>query len=547
MVGRRPQRSSAIRTDRAAKEPLRPAPRHRDRAPARSECQLSDAQEIASLGSWEIDFGAATLLVSDEMRRIFGWDREVCPSTVLILASVHPDDRPAVENWLSPPTEGRPCAEECFFRVLQDDGKAVLLYGRSRVARNKRGRQELLVGTVQDMTRLVAVEREAHQQASFYRGIFENSVWGIFQTTSDGQYLMANSALARIYGYETPTDLLSALTNIGGQLYVDPTRRDAFVREMRDKGVATGVESQVYRRDGSVIWISESCREVRTSDGRFLYYEGMVEEITGRKRTEEELRAALEAAAAANRAKSEFLGTMSHELRTPLNAIIGFSEVISGELLGPVGVPAYKTYATDVINSGRHLLTIINDILDFAKAESGRLSLREELLSVSSLVEETTRFLHQRAVASGLQMSVDSGQAAVAVRGDGPRLRQVLLNLLGNAIKFTPHGGKVDVRAYRNADGEVRIEVRDSGIGMREIDVVHAFEPFHQADGSHARNHEGTGLGLAICDRLMRLHGGRVQLSSELGRGTIATIVIPAERNACLAEAGKTDAKRLIA
>ncbi len=388
-------------------------------------------------------------------------------------------------------------------------------------------------------------ERETHRQASFYRGIFENSVWGIFQTTADGQYLTANTALARIYGYDTPTELLSALTNIGGQLYVDPMRRGAFVKEMRDKGVISGFESQVHRRDGSVIWISESCREVRAGDGSFLYYEGMVEEITSRKRTEDELRAALEAAAAANTAKSEFLGTMSHELRTPLNAIIGFSEVIHGELLGPVGVPAYKTYAADVIASGRHLLTIINDILDFAKAESGRLALREETLSLAALIDETMRFLQSRAIAGSLHMSVDLTLAPAVIRGDGPRLRQVLLNLIGNAIKFTPHGGRVELRGDQTAAGEVRIEIRDSGIGMSETDLAHAFEPFHQADGSHTRPHEGTGLGLAICDRLIRLHGGSVTLASELGRGTVATMILPPARNIGAETPDRSAGKRL--
>jgi PAS domain S-box-containing protein len=515
-------------------------PRHR----AHGEAQLSRVQAIAALGVWELDFGTGALSISDEARRIFGWDEGVAPSVALILAAVHPDDHAALSLFLSPPENGKPKIEECFFRLLSEERRGTLLYGRSGVALSKRGRPEVLVGVIQDMTRLVETERAAHQQAQFYRGIFENSIWGIFQTTADGHYLMANAALAHIYGYETPSTLLSALTNIGGQLYVDPTRRDAFVTEMRERGMLSGFESQIRRADGTTIWISESCREVRGDDGKFLYYEGMVEEITERKRVEEELRAAKEAAETANRAKSEFLGTMSHELRTPLNAIIGFSEVISGELLGPVGVPSYKTYAGDVLTSGRHLLMLINDILDFAKAESGRLALRDAPIDLPLLIEETIRFMGPRAEAGGVQLSADFTGAPVSVQGDETRLRQVLVNLLGNAIKFTPHGGRVDVRALVGSTDEVRIEVRDSGIGMSAADLARAFQPFQQADGSHARHHEGTGLGLAICDRLMRLHGGRVLLMSELARGTVATVIIPAERNLAATGAGDQARRR---
>jgi PAS domain S-box-containing protein len=374
------------------------------------------------------------------------------------------------------------------------------------------------------MTRLVETERAAHSQAQFYRGIFENSIWGIFQTTADGHYLMANTALAHIYGYDTVNALLSALTDIRVQLYVDPTRRDAFIKEMHERGIVSGFESQIYRGDGSVIWISESCREVRGGDGKFLYYEGMVEEITQRKRVEDELRSAKEAAETANRAKSEFLGTMSHELRTPLNAIIGFSEVIGSELLGPVGVPAYKTYIGDILASGRHLLMLINDILDFARAESGRVALSEAKIDLYGLIEDTIRFLGTRAEAGGVRLSADFTAAPAYVMADETRLRQVLLNLVGNAVKFTQRDGRVDVRALVGSGGEIRIEVRDSGIGMTADDLARAFEPFQQADGGHDRKHEGTGLGLAICDRLMRLHGGCVLLTSELGRGTTATV-----------------------
>ncbi len=483
------------------------------------------------IGSWEHDFATRTITLSSEFRRIFGWGENMTSSLRKVLDAVHPDDRDSVTAWMTPReiTRGRP--KECVFRVLKPNGQFVTLYGRRKVTLAANGRTARSIGTVQDLTGLINREASANEEAQFYRGIFQNSLLGLFQTTADGHYLMANPALARIYGYNTPSELLSALTNIGGQLYVDPSRRDAFVAEMRDKGTVAGFESQVYRRDGRVIWISESCREVRTHAGKFLYYEGTVEEITARKRTEEELRAAKEAAEAANRAKSEFLGTMSHELRTPLNAIIGFSEVIHGEMLGPVGVTAYKNYAGDVIDSGRHLLTVINDILDFAKAESGRLDLREDKVALPSMIEEMMRFMQPRADAPGLLLSIDVAQSPETVFADGPRLRQVLWNILGNAIKFTPHGGRVDIRSHRDGDGNIRVEIRDSGIGMREADIVRAFEPFHQIDGSHARHHEGTGLGLAICDRLMRLHGGRVILASELGRGTSATILIPAARD----------------
>ncbi len=494
------------------------------------ETPLARMQAITALGSVEIDFGTGQVAVSDEARGLLGWEAGAVPSISLILQSVHEDDAAAMALFLAPPQHGKPAIEECFFRLAVEERRGTLIYGRAGVALSARGKPELLVGVIQDMTRLVETERAAHSQAQFYRGIFENSIWGIFQTTADGHYLMANAALAQIYGYDTVKALLSALTDIGVQLYVDPMRRDAFVAEMRARGIVSGFESQIHRGDGSVIWISESCREVRGDDGKFLYYEGMVEEITERKRVEDELRAAKEAAEAANRAKSEFLGTMSHELRTPLNAVIGFSEVIHGELLGPVGVPAYKTYAGDVLASGRHLLMLINDILDFARAESGQLAMREDKIDLPALIENTMRFLGPRAEAGGVKLSADLAAAPASLTADEARLRQVLLNLIGNAIKFTLEGGRVDVRALTGAGGEIRIEIRDSGIGMSDAELAHAFEPFQQADGGHNRKHEGTGLGLAICDRLMRLHGGRVKLMSELGRGTLATVVIPRER-----------------
>jgi urea transport system substrate-binding protein len=243
----------------------------------------------------------------------------------------------------------------------------------------------------------------------------------------------------------------------------------------------------------------------------------------------EELREATAVAQAADHAKSEFLAMMSHELRTPLNAIIGFSEVIHTELFGPVGRADYKGYAGDIMRSGQHLLSIINDVLDFAKADAGKMILAEEEVPVAKLLQSATRLLRHQADSSGVRLVLDLDEAPYIVRADGRRLRQVLINLIGNAVKFTPSGGRVDVIA-RLVDRQTVLEIRDTGIGIREQDLPHVIEPFRQAGRSQSRRHGGTGLGLPICDRLVRLHGGVLTLRSTLGHGTTATITLPGER-----------------
>jgi PAS domain S-box-containing protein len=361
---------------------------------------------------------------------------------------------------------------------------------------------------------------------TFYRNIFEHSVWGIFQTTADGRYIAANPALARIYGYGEPAELLAAMTNIEAQLYVHPERRGEFVRLTREHGVITGFESQVYRRDGTIIWISESCREVRDADGHLLYYEGVVEEVTRRKAAEEELRHAKEQAESVNRAMTEFLATMSHELRTPLNAIIGFAEMIRDEVHGPTGAPAYRDYAGDIWESGRHLLAIISDILDFVRVDSGMLKLDDEEFDLAALAQNVAHLLQRQAHAGGVALTGPATAASVVVRGDERRMKQVLLNLVGNAVKFTLPGGAVDV-AFVPRDDAVELEVRDNGVGIAEADLGRVMEPFRQGDARLSRRFEGTGLGLAISDRLTRLQGGTLTLSSKLGAGTVVRLRLP--------------------
>ncbi len=243
-----------------------------------------------------------------------------------------------------------------------------------------------------------------------------------------------------------------------------------------------------------------------------------------------DLTEALAKAQAADRAKSEFLTNMSHELRTPLNAIIGLADMVKGELLGPLGVPAYKEYVEDIHGSGSHLLEIINDILDISRIEAGQLELKETTVDPEAIVAACERLVCVRAREAELSLVIEVGPAPPWLWADERALKQVLLNLLSNAIKFTPAGGEVRISGGIAADGGFCITVADTGIGIAEADISTVLAPFGQADTSFARMHEGTGLGLPIAKSLVELHDGRLELTSEPGSGTTVSVILPAKR-----------------
>ena len=245
-------------------------------------------------------------------------------------------------------------------------------------------------------------------------------------------------------------------------------------------------------------------------------------------------RAAKETAENSSRLKSEFLANMSHELRTPLNAIIGFSDVIGKEVFGP-GLPRYREYAHDIGGAGRHLLSLINDILDISKAEAGKLELRFEPTDLGELVQECTQLMRERAAQQDLRLSL-SIAALPPLLIDRLRIKQVLLNLLSNAIKFTPEGGAVSIKADRDAVGRVIVCVRDTGIGIAEESIPLAFEPFRQIDSTLSRKYEGTGLGLSLVKTLVELHQGEVRIESTPGEGTAVFVTFPAARALAIPE-----------
>jgi Amt family ammonium transporter len=367
--------------------------------------------------------------------------------------------------------------------------------------------------------------RRAEQE---YRSIFENALEGIFQTTPDGRYLNANPALARIYGYESPEEMIHGLQDIGRQLYVDAIRRDEFVAILEQQDAVTAFESEVYRKDGTRIWISENAHAVRDAAGRLLHYEGSVEDISERKRADE-WRRQVQEAEAANRAKSEFLAKMSHEIRTPLNGVIGMLDLLTATELKP----QQAHYTRIAKSSADALLSLINQILDFSKIEAGKLELEQIEFDLPLLLEDVAEMLIHRARTKGLELTCHIVPGVPGhVIGDPDRLRQILINLLGNAIKFTEHG---EIELLVDAQGEegyppmVRFSVRDTGIGIPADRRDRLFMSFSQVDASTTRKYGGTGLGLAICRQLVELMRGEIGVDSQPGGGTTVWFRLPLE------------------
>lgn len=248
------------------------------------------------------------------------------------------------------------------------------------------------------------------------------------------------------------------------------------------------------------------------------------------QRHEEVLHGARHQAESASRAKSDFLANMSHELRTPLNAILGFSEVLMNEMVGPLGQPRYREYAVDIHESGQHLLALINDILDLSKVEAGRVELVDDVIDVGALVDKAVRLVADRAAQAKVEVRVLAAPDLPSLIADERLVKQALLNLVSNAVKFTPEGGRVDVSLSLEADGGFRLGVRDTGIGIAESDIERVLTPFCQVESTLSRNYQGTGLGLPLTKSFVEMHGGTLELTSRPGEGTEVILRFPAKR-----------------
>ena len=369
-----------------------------------------------------------------------------------------------------------------------------------------------------------AADLAAAEGAAMYRFLADNAMDLITRHSADGRIRFASPAAFSMLG-RTP----ESITGIAPAALVHPddlkTMQTALV-EASYFGRAATAEVRLKRGDGSYLWTEMRCRPASPTKGEAADIVSVTRDISERKTQELALIDARDQAEEANRAKSRFLANMSHELRTPLNAIIGFSEVMTHEMFGPVGSPRYLEYARLINESGGHLLDLINGILDMSKIEAGKFDLSEELFDLDEVMTQAVRFVKLQSDRKGVVLKASVAPETSSIFADKRAVKQILVNLVSNGVKFTPRGGEVRVVAARAAEGVV-LAVSDTGVGIGPSDLKRLGRPFEQVEGEHVRSQEGTGLGLALVKALTALHGGDVTIGSTLGEGTTVAVVLP--------------------
>ena len=491
----------------------------------RAETRLRQTLE-GSVQAIVVHRGGKPLFANSAMARLVGY-ASVAEFTdqPSVIPFLHPEDRAMITANIQARLMGRPAPDDYEFRLVARDGRVVWVDCRASVIDWDGG--SAVLAALFDIGDRKRAEDAQRRSEHLFEKVFQASPDCITVTNfDDGRYIAVNDRFYDLYGYDRGEVL--GRTSSDFQIWVDPGFRPWMTEQLRAGLPVRDVETRVRHRSGAIHDVTVSAEMLRFGDQTALVI--VARDISGRKRQDEELRIAKEAAEIANRSKTEFLANMSHELRTPLNAIIGFSEIIKNQLLGPVGAPRYREYATDIYRSGNHLLEIINDILDLSKLEAGKFELHERELYLPDVTEDCLRLVRERAHEAGLRLGTAMAADLPLLWADQRLVKQILLNLLSNAVKFTPRGGKVTVEARVAESGELALAVADTGIGMSASEIQTALTPFGQVDSALTRRHQGSGLGVPLVKSLSERHGGRLEITSRPGAGTTVTVLFPPAR-----------------
>ncbi|MDE2488627.1 MAG: PAS domain-containing protein [Alphaproteobacteria bacterium] len=508
-----------------------------------SEQRFRMAVEAARCGIWEWDLATDRIFMSDVTAALFGW-RGGTVDGQQVLDRVSPGHRDGLRDALA--TAAIYGGFDVSFRVPSlAGGRPVWIDARGQgFGDSPDGGYARIIGVALDVTEERLAQARAQSAESRLRDAIESVPESFVLWDRQGRLLMWNRNFRDFFQMDP-----QVLKAGAAREHVEAAAHRAIRQERPAAGKQDGVR-EVELTGGRWVQISER----PTAEGGLVVTASDITALKTQeealKRNEQELRRAVanlersqeqlselarkyEAekvrAEEANRAKSEFLANMSHELRTPLNAINGFSEIMASEMYGPLGDSRYRDYVRDILNSGQHLLALINDILDMSKIEAGKMSLRFDPISLEEVAEDAVRLVRNRADAAGLSLRVEIPDLP-EIEADYRAVKQVLLNLLSNAVKFTPRGGRIVVKAELREDplGErVRVTVQDTGIGISAEDLARLATPFEQIEHQQAKTQQGTGLGLALSKAFAELHGGSLELKSAPGQGTAASFLLP--------------------
>jgi two-component system sensor histidine kinase/response regulator len=512
-----------------------------------SEAVLRAAQRIAQMGSWRVNLSDGSIVWSEEMYRIYGVGKQTFGHTIFALFEfIYPDDRDLMNTWIEL-AASKKNLDAIEFRIVRPDGAIRHIIGMGEIIRDQAGQAMFLIGTAQDITERKQTEASLREANEYLENLFNYANAPIIVWDPQFKITRFNHAFEKITGRTAADVLGKPLEILFPQSEVNSSMQLIHNTQSGERWEI--VEINIQHQDGSIRTVLWNSATLFSGDGISpLATIAQGQDISRRLQAESDLRQhrdhleelvrertselviAKEQAESANRAKSDFLAVMSHEIRTPLNGVMGLAHlVLQTELTA-----RQRDYLNLLQNSGETLLATINDILDFSKIEAGKLTIEQVNFNLDDVLNQLSSLVAQRAQAKGLELIFDAGlNVPRLLVGDPLRLGQVLLNLVGNAVKFTETGEIiVKVTALQKCGERIILEfsVRDTGIGLTETQMSRLFQPFSQADSSTSRNYGGSGLGLLISQRLVNLMDGEIHAESWLGQGSLFTFTVEIEQ-----------------